>query len=285
MCRVAASNLSLPVAIDVGDPQRPLDVEHIGVRIGHGHHRLRQTGTAASHDARSCHSPRSANNAKVHFAALLGCVDRGKNVRRFARSTTTQRTGLQPGCAGADAGNFAELPEPDRARRAAVDGGGAAAHHRGVRSGRDVLRLRGRHPAGGRAARGDLGSRRRHRRRPRRSRRHGQLASRARARDGQSAPALPADHRAVGGGDRGQALRQQRQRRDHDAARGSARLLLSAAELPSRARHRRRGPHHPDADAPRRAHPRAGRPADQGARCAHQATNRPGRHGVTPLRP
>ena len=50
---------------------------------------------------------------------------------------------------------------------------------------------------------------------------------------------------------------------DHDAARGGARLLLPAAELPARARHRRRGPHHPHAHAPRRSGPRPVRPADQ----------------------
>ena len=71
----------------------------------------------------------------------------------------------------------------------------------------------GRHPAGRRAARGDHGPRPGHRRRPRRGRRHGQLASDARPRDGQPAPALPADHHAVGGRDRGPVLRRQRQRR------------------------------------------------------------------------
>ena len=56
MCLYAESNRSRPIAIDVGDPQRPLPVEHVGVRVGHGHHHLRQTG-AACHEARSCHSP------------------------------------------------------------------------------------------------------------------------------------------------------------------------------------------------------------------------------------
>ena len=46
-------------------------------------------------------------------------------------------------------------------------------------------------------------------------------------------------------------LRRKWQRFDHDAARGGARLLLSTAELPSRARHGRRGSHHSHADAPR----------------------------------
>ena len=107
MCRVAASNLSLPVAIDVGDPQRPLDIEHIGVRIGHRHHHLRQTGTAASHDARSCHSPRSANNAKVHFAALLGWLTVAKTFvgsrvrqlrgeRGFSQAALAQTLGISP---------------------------------------------------------------------------------------------------------------------------------------------------------------------------------------------
>ncbi len=48
---------------------------------------------------------------------------------------------------------------------------------------------------------------------------------------------------------------------DHDAARGGARLLLPAAELSARARHRRRGSHHRPAHAPRRPRPRSVRPA------------------------
>ena len=82
--------------------------------------------------------------------------------------------------------------------------------------------------------------------------------------DGQPAPALPHHHHATGRRHRGPVLRrQQRQRRDHDAARGGPRLLLSAAELPARARHRRRGSHHRPAHAPRRPCPRSLRPADQ----------------------
>ena len=30
------------LSVDVGNPQWPLDVEHVGVRIGNGHHRLGQ---------------------------------------------------------------------------------------------------------------------------------------------------------------------------------------------------------------------------------------------------
>ena len=104
-------------------------------------------------------------------------------------------------------------------------------------------------------------------------------------RDGQPAPALPAHHRAAGRGHRGPVLRRQRQRVDHHAARGGARLLLPAAELPARAGHRRRGAHDPDADAPRRPGPRAVRPADRGARRPHHQADRPRRHRAAPLRP
>ena len=63
--------------------------------------------------------------------------------------------------------------------------------------------------------------------------------------------------------------RGQRQRVDHDAARGGARLLLSAAELPARARHRRRGPHHPACGCTAPTWPATCRPATSRARRAH----------------
>ena len=153
---------------------------------------------------------------------------------------------------------------------------GAAAHHRGVRRRRHVLRLAGRHPSGRRTARGDARPRPRRRRRPVRARRRRQLPSGDGPGDGQPAPALPADDHSAGGRHRGPVLRRQRQpgRIDHDAARGGARLLLPAAELPARARHRRRGAHRPDADAPRRSGPRPVRPADRRARRAHRPANR-----------
>ena len=193
--------------------------------------------------------------------------------------------GFQPGRAGADAGDLAELPQPDRARRSPADGGRAAADHRGVRGGRDLLRLPGRHPAGRRAARGDDGPRPGHRRRPARNRRNGQRPSRPGPRGGQPAPALPDHHRAAGRRHRGAVLRRQRHRVDHHAARRGARLLLPTAELPARAGHRRRGPHDPDAAAPRRPGPRVDPPAHRGARRAHQQADRPRRHRAAPLRP
>ena len=69
------------------------------------------------------------------------------------------------------------------------------------------------------------------------------------------------------------------------AARGGARLLLPAAELPARARHRRRGSDGADADAPRRPRRRPRPTGCPGARRADRQAHRPRRHGAAPLRP
>ena len=222
-----------------------------------------------------------ANLANCALATRVSWAD-VQDIRWLAGPAAAQRARIQPSRAGPDAGHLSELSQPDRARRAAADGGRAAADHRGLRRRRDVLRLAGRHPAARRAARGHARPRPRCRRGPVGARRRRELAPGFGARAGQSAPPVPAHHHAAGGRHRGPLLRRQRQRVDHHASRRGARLLLRAAELPARAGHGSRGADGADAHAPRRSGARPVRPADVGARRPHQA-NRSGRQRPSPL--
>ena len=71
------------VAVDVGDAQRPLDVEHVGMRVGDGHHRLAQPENltagrhapvaallpAGAHVRDTATTPGGANPANLTFAS------------------------------------------------------------------------------------------------------------------------------------------------------------------------------------------------------------------------
>ena len=248
---------SLPV--DVGDPQRPLHVEDVGVRIGHGHHHLAQASVAcvarhalvspvtSPNGSRYCHSRRSANNAKRAFARVVTLVDVAKTFvgsrvrqlrseRGFSQAALAQMLEISPSYLNqiehdvrpltvAVLLRITEVFGVDATFFASQDDTRLVAELREVTMDRDlgidvdlaeVADMVSAHPDPG-------------------------------ARDGQPASALPDHHHAAGRRHRGPVLRRQRQRVDHDAARGGARLLLPAAELSARAGHRRRGSHRPDA--------------------------------------
>src|SRR5581483_5836128 len=98
--------------------------------------------TPANHVKRAGSAPIDASRAKSanpNFATRYA-DPRDQDVCRLTGSSAAQGARLQSGRVGPDARHFPELPQPDRTRRTAADGGGAAADHRGVRGGRDLDR-------------------------------------------------------------------------------------------------------------------------------------------------